>query len=64
MPGNVFCCLSILVRYFLSYGKSLILKAHSQVEDLMIESPLKVMKNAFYFIPKALFVLKIIKLLS
>ena len=29
-----------------------------------IESPLKVMKNAFYFILKALFVLKIFKFLS
>ena len=30
----------------------------------LIESPLKVMKNAFYFILKALFVLKIFKCLS
>ena len=30
----------------------------------LIESPLKVMKNAFYFILKALFVLKIFKFLS
>ena len=30
----------------------------------LIESPLKVMKNAFYLILKALFVLKIFKLLS
>ena len=29
-----------------------------------IESPLKMMKNAFYFILKALFVLKIFELLS
>ena len=29
-----------------------------------IENPLKMMKNAFYFILKALFVLKILKLLS
>ena len=29
-----------------------------------IESPLKMMKNAFYFILKALFVLKIYKFLS
>ena len=29
-----------------------------------IESPLKMMKNAFYFILKALFVLKIFKFLS
>ena len=28
------------------------------------ESPLKMMKNAFYFTSKALFVLKILKLLS
>ena len=31
---------------------------------LATESPLKVMKNAFYFTLKALFVLKIIKFLS
>ena len=31
---------------------------------LATESPLKMMKNAFYFTPKALFVLKIFKLLS
>ena len=30
----------------------------------LIESPLKLMKNAFYFILKALFVLKIFKFLS
>ena len=30
----------------------------------LIESPLKEMKNAFYFILKALFVLKILKFLS
>ena len=30
----------------------------------LIESPLEVMKNAFYFILKALFVLKIFKFLS
>ena len=30
----------------------------------LIESPLKMMKNAFYFILKALFVLKIFKFLS
>ena len=31
---------------------------------LAIESPLKMMENAFYFTSKALFVLKIIKFLS
>ena len=31
---------------------------------LAIESPLKVMKNTFYFTSKALFVLKIFKFLS
>ena len=30
----------------------------------VIESPLKIMKNAFYFILKALFILKIFKFLS
>ena len=32
---------------------------HSQVHFLATESPLKMMKNAFYLISKALFVLKI-----
>ena len=31
---------------------------------LAAESPLKMMKNAFYFTPKALFVLKIFNFLS
>ena len=30
----------------------------------LIENPLKIMKNAFYFILEALFVLKIFKILS
>ena len=33
-------------------------------QSLATESPLKMMKNAFYFTPKALFVLKIFKFLS
>ena len=42
------------------------LKAHSQVwyNFLTNENPLKLMKNAFYFTSKALFVLKIFKFLS
>ena len=31
---------------------------------LLVESPLKMMKNAFYFSLKALFILKIFKFLS
>ena len=44
----------------------LFLKPLSQVWDnfLTIENPLKMMKNAFYFTSKALFVLKIFKFLS
>ena len=34
------------------------------VNNIMIEIPLKMMKNVFYFILKALFVLKIFKFLS
>ena len=41
------------------------LKVHSQVGDnLAVESPLKMMKNTFYFTSKAFFVLKIFKFLS
>ena len=43
----------------------LIVKAHSGLRQLLgIESPLKMIKNAFYFTSKALFVLKIYKFLS
>ena len=46
----------------------LILKSNSHLPKTcvicFIESPLKMMKNAFYFILKALFVLKIFKFLS
>ena len=45
-----------------------ILKSDSQLPKkiviCLIESPLKMMKNAFYFVLKALSVLKIFKLLS
>ena len=40
------------------------LKAHSQAHSLATGSPLKMIKNAFYFTSKALFVLKIFKFLS
>ena len=40
------------------------LKAHSQAHSLTTESPLKMIKNDFYFTSKALFVLKIFKFLS
>ena len=44
---------------------STVLKAHSKVRQfLATESPLKMMKNAFYFTLKAVLVLKIFKLLS
>ena len=48
----------------------ILLKAHSKVyleslrEFLATESPLKMMKNAFFFTLKALFVLKVFKFLS
>ena len=41
-----------------------ILKAHPQVWDDLIESPLKMMKNAFYFASEASVVLKIFTFLS
>ena len=47
------------------YNSLFHLKAHSQVRQfLAIESPLKMMNNAFYFTSEALFVLKIFKFLS
>ena len=44
----------------------LVLKSDSKFWDkfLATENPLKVMKNAFYFTSRALFVLKIFKILS
>ena len=48
------------------YCQTRIFKVHFKVWDnfLAIESLLKMMKNAFYFTVKALFVLKIFKCLS
>ena len=44
---------------------SLILNAHSGLKQfLATESPLKMMKNAFYFTANALSILKIFKFLS
>ena len=43
---------------------SFLSKAHSKVWFLASESPLKKIRNAFYFTLKALFVLKIFKFLS
>ena len=47
------------------FNFSSILKAHSQIEVhfLALESPLKIMKNAFYFTLKALSVLKMFNFL-
>ena len=52
---------------FLMFGKNL--KSDSHLPNkicviCLIESPLTIMENAFYFILKALFVLKIFKILS
>ena len=52
-----------------SYQKALTLKPVSHLSKIITficfnENPLKMMKNAFYFILKALFVLKILKFLS
>ena len=40
------------------------LSPSKKIDICLIESPFKMMKNAFYFILKALFVLKIFKFLS
>ena len=49
-----------------SHDDTLILKAHSHVRDNFwaTGSPLKMMKNAFHFTSKVLFVLKIFKFLT
>ena len=51
-----------ILKYFSSGKISFLLSGLRQV--LATESPLKVMKNAFYFTSKALFVLKILKFLA
>ena len=69
---------SVSVRHFTSltifvlsksYGCSVSLKSDSHLPKkicviCLIESPLKMMKNAFYFILKAFFILKIFQFLS
>ena len=64
-----FFLIDLLTTNIALYHDSLILKsdAHLPKKFLFIyfnESPLKMMKNAFYFILEALFVLKIFKFLS
>ena len=53
---------------FRSKGSILLISSKSTLSGLRqflaIESPLKMMKNAFYFISKALFILNILKFLS
>ena len=58
--------INLLFRTFLQIFTHERLKAHSQFLDnfLASESSLKMMKNAFYFTLKSIFVLKIFKLVS
>ena len=53
---------SLKVSYFFNQSDSHLPKKNCFI--YFIESPLKMMKNAFYFILKAFFVLKIFKFLS
>ena len=58
-----------MLKCNMNFLKSLELKPDSQLPKkfcviCFIESPLKMMKNAFYFILKALFVLKIFRFMS
>ena len=66
--SEILFAFSQLARFFRSIFTGL-LKPHSHLPKkicviCLIESPLKMMKNAFYFILKALFVLKLFKFLS
>ena len=58
---SVALSLKVYLKVGLSLSKKKLLK---KCVICLIESPLKMVKNAFYFILKALFVLKIIKSLS
>ena len=53
------------IAYVISHNYEIIQGALSGLRQLLAtENPLKMMKNAFYFTSKALFVLKIFKFLS
>ena len=52
------------IYIYISKLKVRLLSSKKKYVIFLIESPLKMMKNAFYFILKALFVLTIFKFLS
>ena len=52
------------IYIYISKLKVRLLSSKKKYVIFLIESPLKMMKNAFYFILKALFILKIFKFLS
>ena len=58
------CLKAVFIFNFLSLVKVGLSPSKKSCAICFIESPLKIMKNAFYFILIALFVLKIFKLLS
>ena len=60
---NSKCLQSIYFSFINSYIKVGLSPSKKICGICLIESPLKMMKNAFYFILKALFVLKIFKFL-
>ena len=55
----------LLIIYYATFFRDSVKGTPSGLRHFWaIESPLKIMKNAFYFSTKALYVLKIIKFLS
>ena len=54
----------ILFQWLFTFASTLICALSDLRQFLAIESPLKMMKNAFYFSSNTLFVLKIFKFLS
>ena len=54
----------LLLKYVLSYIKVGLSPSKKICIISLIESPLKMMENVFYFVLKGLFVLKIFKFLS
>ena len=65
---QIYLLVQVLCQYHFLFSDNFCLKSDSHIQKVIVigfnESPLKMTKNTFYFILKALFFLKIIKFLS
>ena len=68
IPGNCYMLMnwSLLVKHLMNWKEDLKSDSHlpKKIVFCLIESSLKMVKNVFYFVLKAFFVLKIFKFLS